>query len=33
MHISSNKLSSQNELVMEGVAHKLYIHAQTRQFY
>ena len=33
MHISSNEASSQNQLAIGGVTHKLYIHAQTLEFY
>jgi len=33
MHISSNEVSSQNQLAIGGVAHKLYIHTQALEFY
>jgi len=33
MHLNSNEVSFQNQLAMGGVTHKLYIHAQTLQFY
>jgi len=33
MHISSNEVSSQNQLAMGGVAHKLYIRTQALEFY
>ena len=33
MHISSNEVSSQNQLAIEGVAHKLYIYTQALEFY
>ena len=32
MYINSNEIPSQNQLAI-GVGHKLYIHAQTIQFY
>ena len=33
MYINSNEVPSQNQLVMGRVTHKLYIHAQTLEFY
>jgi len=33
MYISSNEVPSQNQLAMEEVAHKFYIHTEALQFY
>ena len=33
MHISSNEVSSQNQLAMGGVAHKFYIRTQALEIY
>ena len=33
MRISSNEVSSQNQLAIGGVAHKFYIHTQILEFY
>ena len=33
MHMSSNDIPFQNQLVIGGVAHKLYIHTQAFEFY
>jgi len=32
MHIHSNEIPAQNQLTMEGLTHKLYIHTQALEF-
>ena len=33
MHISSNEISSQNQLTIGEITHKFYIHTQALKFY